>query len=500
MRRTPPGVTTVPESIWQLTSLLIAIIAVFTIVEGLFADRARGRRRCPRCWYDMAGVAALTCPECGHDARRERRLSKTRRRTPIVIAGLLLALISGVCWLMPWIERDEWTRLLPAPVLAGMIVVAGDSPDEVETKLLPRVRSTKATAWERAQVARCAGRRIQSAMEGEVIDIPLGSRPGIWDWDRFGKPSGIEACCDIIVMCADESRVADPTIRAMLRQDSPRIQLIAVDSVAGHPHRARRFVDELLDLQPANDPLAGALIAAFDSIGPPARPALGWLCRIFRDASAIRNPPIPTRARAGNAILSVVGVDQALIQQLLEDENEYVRSLAIDGLLDNRLARDRTLDILTGVMRTDPSSLVRHRIACLAADEGATPTSATQELLIIALKDDQPEIRRTAAWGLYRCGGPAAQDALVKALDRESNMHASIAILAALVRVAPADDETIHALIRQIDHESAEVAVLAIQTLVNLRAGEAMPALHNAADSDRRLVAEEATRALAAIE
>ena len=37
------------------------------LVWAMFGDRARGRRRCPRCWYDMSGATLLKCPECGRE-------------------------------------------------------------------------------------------------------------------------------------------------------------------------------------------------------------------------------------------------------------------------------------------------------------------------------------------------------------------------------------------------------------------------------------------------
>src|SRR5438477_8406765 len=46
---------------------------------ALLADRARGRRRCPRCAYDMGAVGGLVCPECGRRASRERERFRTRR-------------------------------------------------------------------------------------------------------------------------------------------------------------------------------------------------------------------------------------------------------------------------------------------------------------------------------------------------------------------------------------------------------------------------------------
>lgn len=45
---------------------------VVLLGRALLWDRARGRRRCPKCWYDMSGVDSLRCPECGREAMSVR--------------------------------------------------------------------------------------------------------------------------------------------------------------------------------------------------------------------------------------------------------------------------------------------------------------------------------------------------------------------------------------------------------------------------------------------
>jgi hypothetical protein len=68
-----------------------AALAAFAL--GLFADRAAGRQRCSRCWYDMVGQPSLRCPECGHVTRSARELQRTRRSgTMLIVALLLLAM------------------------------------------------------------------------------------------------------------------------------------------------------------------------------------------------------------------------------------------------------------------------------------------------------------------------------------------------------------------------------------------------------------------------
>lgn len=59
-------------------------------VWALFWDRHRGRRRCPKCWYDMSGAPERRCPECGHAARQPKHLQRTRRRWKAAGAALLI--------------------------------------------------------------------------------------------------------------------------------------------------------------------------------------------------------------------------------------------------------------------------------------------------------------------------------------------------------------------------------------------------------------------------
>jgi hypothetical protein len=67
---------------WLFTTLgyTLAAAGAALLLWSLFYDRSRGRRRCPKCWYDVAGVPGLTCPECGKETRSESRLYRTRRR------------------------------------------------------------------------------------------------------------------------------------------------------------------------------------------------------------------------------------------------------------------------------------------------------------------------------------------------------------------------------------------------------------------------------------
>ena len=51
---------------WVFVLAALAVLVVFASLVymawwALFADRSRNRRRCPRCWYDMAYTPGMTC-------------------------------------------------------------------------------------------------------------------------------------------------------------------------------------------------------------------------------------------------------------------------------------------------------------------------------------------------------------------------------------------------------------------------------------------------------
>src|SRR5262245_19576106 len=101
----------------------IAIVAGLVIGPwSLFWERSRGRRRCPRCWYDLSGAAPdstsrYACSECGRAGISERQLHGTRRRW-LWTAAAMACLIGGA-WAIVWprVRSDGWLSLLPTRVL-----------------------------------------------------------------------------------------------------------------------------------------------------------------------------------------------------------------------------------------------------------------------------------------------------------------------------------------------------------------------------------------------
>ncbi|MFO0962726.1 MAG: hypothetical protein U0625_07435 [Phycisphaerales bacterium] len=122
-----------------LLVVLAAALGVGVIWWALFADKARGRRRCPRCWHDLSGTPGLICGECGYLAIEEREFARTRRRWAIAAVGLL-AILVGASWLQLRVTGQRWSASLPTGALVALMPLshppsgASEAWDELERR------------------------------------------------------------------------------------------------------------------------------------------------------------------------------------------------------------------------------------------------------------------------------------------------------------------------------------------------------------------------------
>jgi hypothetical protein len=112
-------------ALW-LGGTLTAAAAIFLLAWALFADRSRGRRRCPRCWYDMSATTGLKCPECGREQRRERRLFRTRRRKWLATLAVVLMLAGTVGAAAPRAKNTNWEEATPDWIVLLMLPFVQD--------------------------------------------------------------------------------------------------------------------------------------------------------------------------------------------------------------------------------------------------------------------------------------------------------------------------------------------------------------------------------------
>jgi hypothetical protein len=72
-------------------ALALLVFGLLITAYALLHDRARGRPRCPRCWYNATGLPSRRCPECGHEVESEQQRYRTRRSYRLAVVGLLVA-------------------------------------------------------------------------------------------------------------------------------------------------------------------------------------------------------------------------------------------------------------------------------------------------------------------------------------------------------------------------------------------------------------------------
>ena len=105
------------DDVFRVSGFGLGIVGLWLCYWFLLSDRARGRKRCPMCWYDMSVADSLRCPECGHDANREADLLKTRRRFKGLWLCMLVFLTAGFLWIQPRVQQHGWVSVMPSTAL-----------------------------------------------------------------------------------------------------------------------------------------------------------------------------------------------------------------------------------------------------------------------------------------------------------------------------------------------------------------------------------------------
>ena len=103
--------------LWWIGGAVVGLLGLWLLYCSLLRDRSKGRRRCPKCWYDMSVADSLRCPECGNDARRAADLLKTRRRWKGLWLCMLVFLTAGFLWIQPKVQQDGWVSVMPKTAL-----------------------------------------------------------------------------------------------------------------------------------------------------------------------------------------------------------------------------------------------------------------------------------------------------------------------------------------------------------------------------------------------
>lgn len=147
--------TSGPAWIYWAGGGTLAVFGLVIAYLALFHDRARGRTRCPKCWYDMSGSPGIRCSECGHEAKHPRGLRRTRRSWRLAVLAVLLLGPGIWATLMPRVKARGWVSLVPTTVLIATMPDAGAT---MQTELSSRALRGQLWVWQwRWLVTRCLG-------------------------------------------------------------------------------------------------------------------------------------------------------------------------------------------------------------------------------------------------------------------------------------------------------------------------------------------------------
>jgi hypothetical protein len=184
--------------LWYGGGIALAIAGLALLVWALWWDRAKGRKRCPKCWYDMQGAeadesGAFCCPECGRAIRNERRLRRTRRRWRWTTVALVPFIGAAYLAVQPRVHRLGWWSLVSNRMLIAGLPFARDIDDFWCRELARRVqqgtgvrslRLGRSKAAESMHLTRDDWRALfERCVKGDPLARPISE-----DWRRKYGP------------------------------------------------------------------------------------------------------------------------------------------------------------------------------------------------------------------------------------------------------------------------------------------------------------------------
>jgi hypothetical protein len=433
---------------------MIALSGAGLAVWALFHDRARGRRRCPKCWYDMSGAPphGMKCPECGREQMRERRFFRTRRRWRWAGAGaavILLGVGTGIGF--GW-GIDPAMALVPTRVWINVLPLFDKQAEEFHQKNSGRILS---------------GREMQPVLEQVLASIPVEKRAEAQKqaaafihysrWERLlvaryislraigrvqsSAPIAGDELDNLMFIAGDERDVAVRSIIAALGDRDEGTRLATIQSLVSllgrsQSHAVWRAITAI-SAGPAVDPVV--VFGSEAARAAAADPAVRKLRRLWRTEKSDR-----VRLAAFCALLMIdpQGGSVEELVQAMKDPFSEIRALAVDVLPLTGPASAAAVPELIGLLG-DPVPTVRRR-ACIALGDVDAVTGAVPALLD-ALAHDADAGMRVVVVGtlvhalphderIIRALGSALSDGEIAVRSAAIGHLASLGPAAAIVR------------------------------------------------------------------
>lgn len=192
---------------WTATAWVLAVGGVLLLAWALWWDRARGRLRCRRCWYDLAGVVGgggeeagerpsggrpYMCPECGREHRSLRAMRRTRRRWGWVVVGVLVLLGAHGARAVPRVQREGWGAAAPRIGLVLLLPFLSEEQGSGLSSPVLSPRASNASGLDRFVLGQVPNYGLFYGPSSEV-DTGLGwlSRRLVFLFARFQDPDVI---------------------------------------------------------------------------------------------------------------------------------------------------------------------------------------------------------------------------------------------------------------------------------------------------------------------
>ena len=241
------------ELLWGL-AMLFGLLGVVLLVRGWRWDPPRGRRRCPKCWYEISGGVGR-CSECGFEAKRPRQWRKTRRRKRLIATslGVILA-ATGLARLGPQVRDNGWRSVAPTTVLIAVDLYTDDAASTA--MLLQRAERDSLTSWQ-----------WRWLLSGRAGRIPVKSTAT--DWSEFSKLALMTP-----YRVRTEAHLSRRLIQALIAvEDDRELQWSAFEAI----HRLQRLLDDS-EIRASEDFLIQTLRAS-----EPGSATEWWVFRLLRE-------------------------------------------------------------------------------------------------------------------------------------------------------------------------------------------------------------------------
>jgi HEAT repeat protein len=231
---------------WGLGGAL-ALAGLWLLYWSLFHDRSRGRRRCPKCWYDMSGAEGRRCPECGREAKSDRRMLRTRRRWRLAALGPLLLFGGLFTGWGPRVYRDGWMSATPTAALIALyprldVVWRGELEQRMEGGTLRQ--------WEyRLLVNRCVG-----ILRSPADDLLLIEAAKILSRIEIGGRNRVESePWKSWALATEINPDSVPVIARLLDHESSNVRLAAIKAIGQFTSEGRVALPALLPFLGSDD-------------------------------------------------------------------------------------------------------------------------------------------------------------------------------------------------------------------------------------------------------